>query len=342
MILLILLHLPVYCILRIARCNRTLHGYIQDDQLWAQLLSRDYCLAAQLGSSKTIYMQVYGSRMLLIGGYSEHVLSSVLGFSDDFWIRKQAIPVARFSATATIRNNSQVIVACGMDAAGDTTIRLFVYDILQNHWRKFRPSLPFAVQRAFITCINDRLFVFGASVCSGLPLLLRLNMNEALRWTELPPMPQSREGAAYGVYGDKVFIVGGFLAWNLSDTVDCFDTRTNSWNFRCSRMPIQCAHASAVVHGKYLYVFGGRTLSNAINCVQRYDMVNDVWTIMSAMPTARWNTAAAMYRGRIYVLGGETDTDTVSSVEIYTPETDRWTMGPKLPYHVHGASAVSW
>jgi len=59
-----------------------------------------------------------------------------------------------------------------------------------------------------------------------------------------------------------------------------------------------------------------------LDIVLRYDPVEDRWTSMTSMPTARAYASAASAGGKIYVIGGWDQEDILGNNEVYTPSRD--------------------
>jgi N-acetylneuraminic acid mutarotase len=122
---------------------------------------------------------------------------------------------------------------------------------------------------------------------------------------------------------------------------------TNQWRKRAV-LPTARADLAAVTVGDKIYAIGGwhvRNASNhpiALDTVEVYDPLTNIWTTKAPMPTARyWLSAARGSDGRIYVYGGvDTTTNTVSALEAYDPATDTWATLARLSLPSSAQSAV--
>jgi hypothetical protein len=94
-------------------------------------------------------------------------------------------------------------------------------------------------------------------------------------------------------------------------------------------------HGAAAVGGDYIYCIGGHSGSpgvpNALN--QRYDTVNDTWTVLTSMPTARWGCTGARVGNEIYVFGGAVNATPTGSnkTECYDIVGDTWSTKTNCP-----------
>ena len=84
-----------------------------------------------------------------------------------------------------------------------------------------------------------------------------------------------------------------------------------------------------------LHAIGGLGDSAVTAYNERYNIADDSWTIMAAMPTPRFNHATALYGGKIYVFGGfvvnNSQIDVTPIVERYDPVNDVWDAVSSMP-----------
>ena len=147
-------------------------------------------------------------------------------------------------------------------------------------------------------------------------------------WASGTAIPTAVAGAASGVIGGKVYLVGGFAAQGgapVSNT-QIYDPIANSWTTGAAMPTLVFGAASAVVNG-LLYVIGGYegAAKTASNLVQIYNPAKNTWTSGAAMLTARGSAAAAVDANAIYVVGGNGSTPRLKNVEKYVPSTNTWT-----------------
>jgi N-acetylneuraminic acid mutarotase len=146
-------------------------------------------------------------------------------------------------------------------------------------------------------------------------------------WKGGAPMPVAVQGAAAGLIGGKIYVVGGgSSAGYLTDT-QIYDPATNTWEPEGAPIPDAIVAAASAVVGNTLYVIGGYTTSGAMNTVWFYNPKTNKWTLEdNPMPTSRGDTAAAVVNNIIYVVGGYNFTEGVlDTVEAFDPATDTWT-----------------
>jgi len=153
-------------------------------------------------------------------------------------------------------------------------------------------------------------------------------------WVSVAPMPTARNGLAAAAVNGKIYAIGGLAAglaasFNRLNTVEVYDSNSNSWSTVASMPTARDSLAAAVLNGK-IYAIGGFSSNTPLDTVEVYDPVSNSWTTSSAiggspgtvvpMPTARWGLAAAAVNGKIYAIGGiNTMGQYVNTVEVYDP-----------------------
>jgi len=69
---------------------------------------------------------------------------------------------------------------------------------------------------------------------------------------------------------------------------------------------------------------GGFDDNAPLDCVERYDPVNNVWSTVVSMSCPRGGVGVAALGGKLYAVGGHDGSNYLSSVEEYDPSTDRY------------------
>jgi Kelch motif len=75
-------------------------------------------------------------------------------------------------------------------------------------------------------------------------------------WSAGTAMPTARQGAAAGVIGKKIYVVGGATGSAVVAVNQVYNTATGAWRTRAPMPTARFVPASAVV-GRILYVLGG-------------------------------------------------------------------------------------
>ena len=155
-------------------------------------------------------------------------------------------------------------------------------------------------------------------------------------WETKAPMPTARWALQANVANGKIYLIGGAVLDNSSDSGFSFsiinvvyDPETDSWSIKAPMPTATSASASVSVDNK-VYVIGGlgsEQLGSSLN--QIYNPETDTWRL-GATPLGGIGYGAAIATTgvnalkRIYALGG-------NEVRVYDPLNDRWTFGADMP-----------
>src|SRR5262249_12704546 len=113
------------------------------------------------------------------------------------------------------------------------------------------------------------------------------------------------------------------------NTVEAYDTKTNTWTAVASMSTVRNALAAATGPDGRIYVIGGHVAGGiggwtSINNVEAYNPITNKWTTVASMPTVRGELAAAAGRdGRIYVVGGGGNVPLLNTVEALNFSTSK-------------------
>jgi hypothetical protein len=133
------------------------------------------------------------------------------------------------------------------------------------------------------------------------------------RWTELP--------------GDSILITGGLPA--VSEVVEIDALREYAV---CSRPPMHSARYvhGTVYHSQYLYVLGGKNLTNLSEC-ERYVCAESRWEVLPALPVACCSMSVVELENSLYALGGHNGRN-LGTVQKLCLDSLTWQLMPlKLP-----------
>ena len=100
-------------------------------------------------------------------------------------------------------------------------------------------------------------------------------------------MPHTRSRHAATSIGGKIYVTGGHVNDNSTNTLIVFDPQANTWTELAGMGTSRAYHAAAVIGGK-LYVFGGYTHPGGLMAsVEAYDPISNTWAQVSDSTSAR-------------------------------------------------------
>ena len=152
-------------------------------------------------------------------------------------------------------------------------------------------------------------------------------------WSTLSPSPLERTEVGAGRIGDRIYVVGGFVASGESTgRMTRYDVSSAGWS-EVERLPIEVNHPGVAAHRGHLYLLGGiRDQGGPSNRLYRYDPVRDDWKRLPDAPTPRGALGLVGIGGRLYAAGGVTEsTGEFRGLEIFDLDRRRWSEGPPMP-----------
>jgi DNA-binding CsgD family transcriptional regulator len=181
-----------------------------------------------------------------------------------------------------------------------------------------------------VAAYENHIYIFGGENDSGVTgLAERFEFNNN-QYEPISPKPRPVADAGAAVIGGLIYIPGGrLLSGALTDVLEVYDPRQNTWERRAS-LPIPLSGYALTAFEGRLYLFGGWDGSQYLDTVYRYDPDSDAWKAMSPMPTARAFAGAAAAGGKIFVLGGFDGISALDINEVYIPEREAVDENPWL------------
>ena len=141
------------------------------------------------------------------------------------------------------------------------------------------------------------------------------------KWTSLPNIPLGRSEAQIASVGGKIFVFGGYTSLTIitpTFDVHVYNPSTSKWT-HLNDMPVGLTHSGVAVDGQFIYFAGGypptpeRTYQiYGTTMAWRYNTVNDTWTSLPPLPSARGAGAMACVSNVLHYFSGADSTRTDS------------------------------
>ncbi|XP_070573381.1 uncharacterized protein [Ptychodera flava] len=209
-----------------------------------------------------------------------------------------------------------------------------------------------------ITVLNNFLYIAGGCNYQTVdqPQIVReVHRYDVMtgKWLFASPLLEKRCLFTLDAIDGRLYAVGGRSprAWHwqqqtpsdiLSNTVECYNPKTNQWSYVTPANTPLMLHASAV-YGNKLFISGGaeeagrnripvfflRQQVLGISDMSCYNPGTKTWEALTPMPHGeRSGHAMCTFGDSIYVIGGsDSDRNFITKVECYKPDTDTW-MSP--------------
>lgn len=124
------------------------------------------------------------------------------------------------------------------------------------------------------------------------------------KWTNSnSTLSQLRSKAGVCSLGTNIYVVGGMSGGAPSNSLEVYNTITDTWK-TASSMPTARSNVAAVMVGNKMYTLGG---SPSFNKVEIYDTETNSWTTGPALKKGRHSLGAVFANGTIYAMGGYLD-----------------------------------
>ncbi|WP_144493627.1 Kelch repeat-containing protein [Bacillus pumilus] len=125
-------------------------------------------------------------------------------------------------------------------------------------------------------------------------------------WNQLADLPTARVGAVANAVDGKIYLIGGFNAFN--ETLE-YDPSDDKWTKK-KDIPTGRGGAASVVVGSKIYVLAGKHTGFTYNKFEVYDTKKDEWETLPDIPfvsksKGSYNVQAGVIGNKIYVLGGK-------------------------------------
>lgn len=163
-------------------------------------------------------------------------------------------------------------------------------------------------------------------------------------WEPISGLSIPRDDFATAVIGDQIWNFGGMSGNRGSrlDTIEIYNTRTDSWRFSDNVMPEGLASFEAAAIGDKVFLFGGLDRnSEASDFSAVLDTSSGKWRQLPPLPAPRYSHTVTLHDGLIYVIGGEGAQGPVERVDIFDPDTGEWSTGAPMPQARGSHDAVS-
>jgi N-acetylneuraminic acid mutarotase len=272
-------------------------------------------------------------RIFMIGGLSDGPEESAVHAYDvagDSWERLADLPMpVPMPNVAAVGERLFVLGGMAVNEA-------FEYDFEQDAWLEIAP-LPVntAPGGAAVGVQGDTVFLAGGAI----PGLSANLLNTGVRvngfyaydtvadtWERLVRLPIAVGYSMGAVIDGEFWVIGGSDNTERTARVNAYDIEAGTWSDK-PLLPISLSSAAAGVLQGRLYVTGGIASSSGVISSVSYvfDVTNDSWRPVRAIPTPRFGMGAAVLDDELYVglgIKGESPSEfvAVGDLEVFNPE----------------------
>jgi N-acetylneuraminic acid mutarotase len=200
----------------------------------------------------------------------------------------------------------------------------YAYRFDSNQWTKNltansdNDSIPSPRYGHSLISYNDKAIAFGGKLNEEQYLCDLFQFDVAARKWDSIPQSNAIKGRAHHsavLYHDTMYVFGGSDDDLLYDELWAFDLTNNTWTIKerkteQSLWPSPRDNHTAVVHGNFMYVFGGMDNEGSLDELWRYDFTTGDWEkIAKKGPCRRGGHSAIVHADAMFIYGGIEQTD---------------------------------
>ena len=216
--------------------------------------------------------------------------------------------------------------------------------LISNTWET-KTSMPTPRADLSANIVDDKIYLIGGKRYSNInPFFNETNINEVYDpandiWTTKTPIPTAVQGYASTVEDGKIYLMGGSIeSLSLENTVitdatQVYDAQNESWSLAAKMPKANTYGAAAATEGfmapASIYCVGGYSGGEFSSQVQAYDWMNNSWSLVESMPTARAYLGVVVVNDVLYAIGGFDGTNWLDVNEQYKP-VGYGTVPPKI------------
>jgi hypothetical protein len=202
------------------------------------------------------------------------------------------------------------------DATNETTTR--VHDM--NGTRKAHQTVKYK---------NDFFVIGGFGNGDGLNTVEKININDlSSGWTQMSAMNEKRGYFAAALYGDYIYVFGGYNVYTILSSVERYDIQNNKWEMVTSNMNMKrCSHAAVKV-GNNMYIIGGYDENeNNLDSMEIFDVSSETFQQgnIPKLPIALIHMSAIAIGKWIIMTGGMNNEDVrIADSFVYDTKQNVW------------------
>jgi len=258
------------------------------------------------------------------------------------WTYTGSMNESRVLATGTRLLDGRVLVAGGVDSAGNFLSSAEIYDPATGTWTVTSPMAYPQGGAVAVLLNNGRVLVYGGSIAGGpggVTNLAQVFDPVTGLWTPTGSMNQCRQSFTGTLLANgQAIAVGGYCGGYLSST-ELYNPSTGTWSLTGS-LPGPVANASATLLANGKVLVAGGTTGFAVSTAELFDSNLGTWTVTGSLNQARaWGGSEALSgtillnSGQVLAVGGYGGSGCgsfLSSTELYDPVAGTWAFTGSL------------
>jgi N-acetylneuraminic acid mutarotase len=244
------------------------------------------------------------------------------------WSSAASLATARYSHTATLLQNGQVLVAGGLSPTFAPLASAELYDPASDTWTA-AASMASARSAQTATLLQNGMVLVVGGNHGPTPLASAELYNPTTdTWSSAGSLTDARGyHTATLLNNGKVLIAGGFGNNGALASAELYDPATNTWSSAGNMLTERTYQAATLLPDGRVLVVGGRNNDNLhLPSAEIYDPTTNRWSSAASMAVGReYETASLLSNGKVLVAGGrDANNAALSSAELYDPASNTW------------------
>ncbi len=244
---------------------------------------------------------------------------------------------APISGEVVVADRDRLLIAGGLDAAGNSASGVFSLDPSSGHLTP-AGTLAEPLHDAAGAFVDGRLFVVGGGQATSTSHVEALDAAGDGRVTGQLPTPRSDLTAL--TVGGRMYVVGGYNG-NAPSAAILVSSDGRSFS-SVARLPVPVRYPAVAASGATIYAFGGETgAGRPTDAIQAVDTRTGRSLLVGRLPAPLAHAAALTLGGGVYVLGGTTGAGPTADILQLDPGRGAVTRAGRLPQPVTNAAAAT-
>lgn len=224
--------------------------------------------------------------------------------ANNSWSGTTPMPTARMGLVAAVLNGKIYAIGGRTDGYSISAVgTVEVFDPVTQLWTTGNPMPTPRYFAAAAVAGSEILIAGGEFEINVLPTLEAYNPLTN-QWRNRSAMPTARSQLAMAEANGRLYAVGGYagLFSQWTGVVEEYAPLSDSWTSRAP-MPTGRAHLALGQIGGKLFAAGGENLSRALDLLESFDPVANLWSTKTPGTTAFTRTTTAVVNGQMHVFG---------------------------------------
>lgn len=250
---------------------------------------------------------VYNNKLYISGGYAEKSLKTfrVLDTQNNSIQTLPEMPIPLAFHSSVVYNNKIYVFGGFYD--GFVNNKILVYDLVNNEWSILNESynMPTARWACEAFLVGDKVYVLGGVDGFNQPT----NKNECfdltnLTWSTKQNLPRGLAYFSGCVFGNLIYIFGGYPASTNGKKVVVYDTTNNTYIDKGDIIPyFVMLHRVYKTSNNNCLIVGGYYF-NGLREIYQFNATNDSFSLKYILPYEKYWFSGEIVNGKCYMIGG--------------------------------------